>query len=397
VANSEGDPVDAATNRPAAPARRGSREDRREATVRALASDKPAHCAYCGRRLPPIPPQGGRPTPYCPPDPDRYGRWGAKVITCAMLDEHREIWVGVYGPDQPMTALDTRVLDAHLADALTALDPLTTQLTSLRAQVNEHTTAALTARADAEAARDAALEQARTAQTDRVVALDTAARAAAQAEMAREQAEADRTAARAAQVAAAQAAADRAAAFAARDKAEHTRQQALAQVSTTQDRVGALQAELAGERATTLERLEQARHDADRAQQNLRTTLTTQHESRLREQAEEFDTRARASQTAADHRVSELVTQLALATRSYADTLEPLHGQLGVLRAELAIQTATATDLRHRLDQVHTMLDRALEATDPEQLRRLVAAVLDRPEPNRDPDQPVDGSAPVTD
>lgn len=349
--------TDADTERP--PARHGGRDERREATLRALAGDGDAHCAYCGRTLPPIPPQGGRPTPYCAPDPQRYGRWGAKVITCAMLDEHREIWVTVYGPDQPMTVLDTRVLDAHLADALTALDPLTSHIGALRGQVTGQTAAALAARADAETARDTAQEQARIAQAERADALAAAQRATAQAREARDQADADSAAARAAEQATARALADRDTAIRARDEADQARQRALEQVTATQDRVGALQAELAGERATALERLEQGRRDADAAQQALRTALTTQHENRLREQAEDFDTRARAIQAAADQRVTELATRLAQATRSYADSLAPLHAQLDALRTELTARTTEAADLRRQLDDTRAAVSHA--------------------------------------
>lgn len=365
--------ADADTERP--PARRGSRDERREATLRALAGDQDARCAYCGRTLPPIPPQGGRPTPYCAADPQRYGRWGAKVITCAMLDEQREIWVTVYGPDQPMTVLDTRVLDAHLADAIAALDPLTTHIGALRAQVTGQTAAALAARADAEAERDAAREQARIAQAERVDALAAAQHATAQAQDAREQADADRAAARAAEQATAQALTDRDAAIRARDEADQARQRALEQVSATQDRVGALQTELAGERATALERLEQARRDADDAQQALRATLTTRHENRLREQAEDFDTRARAIQADADQRVTELATRLAQATRSYADSLAPLHERIDALRTELTARAAVAADVRRQLDDTRAAVSEALDADD-EQLRTRLRALL---------------------
>lgn len=370
------------------PARRGTRDERREATLRALAGDQDAHCAYCGRVLPPIPPQGGRPTPYCAPDPQRYGRWGAKVITCAMLDEHREIWVTVYGPDQPMTVLDTRVLDAHLADALTALDPLTSHIGALRAQVTGQTAAALAARADAETARDAALEQARIAQSERADALAAAQRATAQAQDARDQAESDRAAARAAEQASARARTDRDAAIRARDEADQARQRALEQVTATQDRVGALQAELAGERATALERLDQARRDADDAQQALRATLTAQHEIRLRERAEDFDTRARAIQADADQRVTELAGRLAQATRSYADSLAPLHDQIDALRTELTARATAAADLRRQLDDTRAAVSDALDADD-EQLRPRLRALIDqqlspRPIPSSD-------------
>ncbi len=364
--------------RPAAPpARRASRDERREATLRALAAGQDAHCAYCGRALPPIPPQGGRPTPYCPPDPDHYGRWGAKAITCAMLDEHREIWVSVYGPDQPMTVMDTEALDGHLATALTALDPLSAQIRALSTHVTDQTAAALAARDEAEATREEALRQAQAARTERDAALAAAALAATEAEAASRQSEADRAELRAALDTTAQAVQDKNAALAARDEAERTRQRALEQVTATLDRVAALQTELSSERAAALDRLDHVRRDAEQAQQDLRASLATEQENRLREQAGDYAERARAIQGAADQRLAGLAGQLAQATQSYAESLGPLHTQLGALRGDLATRTATATALQQQLTALHTVLRQALRDTpDHEQFRQLVAATL---------------------
>ncbi|WP_345031841.1 hypothetical protein [Kutzneria kofuensis] len=80
-----------------------------------------AQCAYCGRPLPELSPRGGRPTPYCPADPERYGNWGAKVITCAMLTSSARSGCTLYGPDQPMTPLDLGALDGSLTTVLAAL------------------------------------------------------------------------------------------------------------------------------------------------------------------------------------------------------------------------------------------------------------------------------------
>jgi hypothetical protein len=334
------------------PARRGSRDERREVTLRALAGGQDAYCAYCGRQLPPLPPKGGRPTPYCPPDPDHYGRWGAKVISCAMLDEQREIWVRVYGPDQPMTQVDVRTLDNRVSALLGALDPVRDEVRALQSRVADETTAALAAKDTAERSRDEALEQARVTVTER-------ADAVAQAEHARQQAERDRMELRAAQDLSATAVREAAAALDARraaerdrDKADADRQRALDQVAATQDRITELQTTLAGERATALERLDRLRQDEDQARQDLRASLTADYEQRLRARANEFDEQILTGRAAADQRVADLTGQLTQATRTYADTLAPLHAQLGVLRGELAERTATVTALRQQLDDL---------------------------------------------
>ncbi|WP_406632307.1 hypothetical protein [Amycolatopsis sp. WGS_07] len=350
------------------PIRRGSREERREATVRALAAGDEAGCAYCGRPLPPIPRQGGRPTPYCPADPERYGKWGAKVVTCAMLDEQREIWVTVYGPDQPMTLLDTQALDEQLGSALSALDPLHAELSALRTHVTDQTAAAIAAREEAESARDEAVEQARAANAERAQAVNAAEEARAAEAEARQQSEADRKERDAALADAAAARKAQAAALAVRDEAENNRQRALEQAAAAHDRVTALQREISALRATAVEDLEQARRAAAEAQQELRTSLTAEHESRmrdqerrLREQAAEADERVRGVQAAADQRVAESAAQLSEATKGYAETLAPLHAELGELRARVAAQQAELDEL-HQLREAEKQEEPAEDA-----------------------------------
>ncbi|MBB1152124.1 hypothetical protein H4281_03180 [Amycolatopsis sp. DR6-1] len=321
--------------------------------MRALAAGDEAGCAYCGRPLPPIPRQGGRPTPYCPADPERYGRWGAKVVTCAMLDEQREIWVTVYGPDQPMTQLDTRALDEQLGSALSALDPLHAELSALRTHVTDQTAAALKAREEAEAARDEALAEARAANAERAHALAEAEEARAAEAAARKQSEVDREERDAALANAAAARKAQEAALAVRDEAANNRQRALEQAAGAHDRVTALQREISALRATAVEDLEQARRVAAEAQEELRAALTGEHETRmreqeqrLREQAAEADERVRGVQSAADQRVAESAAQLSQATKAYAETLAPLHAELGELRARVSAQQAELEELQ---------------------------------------------------
>ncbi|WP_051790943.1 hypothetical protein [Amycolatopsis jejuensis] len=340
------------------PIRRVSREERREATVRALAAGDEAGCAYCGQPLPPIRRQGGRPTPYCPADPERYGRWGAKVITCAMLDEQREIWVTVYGPDQPMTLLDTQALDDQLGSALSALDPLHAELTALRTHVTDQTAAALSARAAAEEARDEALGQARAAKVECAQALEAADEAREAEKAARQQSDADRAERDTALENAVAARKAQEAALAVRDEAENNRQRALEQASAAHDRVTALQREISALRATAVDDLEQARRTAQQAQQELRASLIAEHEIRVREleqrqhqQVAEADERVRAVQQAADKRVAESAAQLSRATRAYAEALSPLHSELGELRTRVTEQDAELQRLREEAEQ----------------------------------------------
>jgi DNA repair exonuclease SbcCD ATPase subunit len=371
VASAEG------PKRGAPPVRRGSRDKRREVTLQSFSAGREARCAYCGRSLPPIPSRGGRPTPYCPADPERYGQWGAKVITCAMLDECREIWVSTYGAEQPMTQVDVRVLDERAAALLAALDPVREEIAALRDRATEETTAALAAKAAAEQVQAHAEAQAGAAEAEKVKAL-------AEAEQARQEAEASRTRVGEAEELAARAAQEKDAAVtgqraAEEDKAKAVadRERALTLLSAAQETIAELQTTLAGERATALARLDQLRHEHNQAVQNLRTTLTEEHEYRLRARIDEFDEHVRTLRADADRRVAELNSQLAQATRTYADALGPLHEQLSRLRGELAERTSNASAARQQLDDLRSALDRALaEAAEDDPLRRRVAAVL---------------------
>ncbi|WP_216204547.1 coiled-coil domain-containing protein [Amycolatopsis aidingensis] len=373
----EGD-ADLALPMEAPPIRRGSRDERREATLRALAAGQEARCAYCGRSLPPLPSRGGRPTPYCAADPDRYGKWGAKVISCAMLDEQREIWLTVYGPDQPMTRIDTQVLDERLGSLLGTLDPVRAEVAALREQASTETAAALTAKDEAEQARQRAQEEAEDAVAERD-------RALAEAERTREQAESDRAEREAAQQAAEQAGrdreqalSDRQAAQQDRDRAEADRQRALDQAAAAQDRIAELQTSLAGERAATLERIDQLRRAEEQERGQLRAALEEEHRQQLRARTAEFDEQLRAAQAAADQRITELTGRLTEATRHYADTLGPLHERIAALERELAARSSAETALSRRFEQVHAAVTQALaDTTEDQPLRERVAAALE--------------------
>ena len=348
--------------------RRGGREERREATLRALTAGVGARCAYCGRELPEISPRGGRPTPYCPADPERYGNWGAKVITCAMLDEHREIWVHLYGPDQPMTSVDLGALDSGLAALVGALEPVRATVAELSARVTGEAAEALAAKASAEDWCQQAREEADQAIAERD-------RALAEAADAREQAAADRAERGAAERRAAealkerdQAVADQRAAEQARDDAHTVRQQALDKVSESQALVTELQGALDNERAAALRRREQQRLDHAEAMQQLRDALIRDADARVRGQAEEFDERLRLAQEAAAERVDALTDQLAAASRTYAEALAPLHDQIGTLRQDLMREQAQA---RHQLEAFRTTLSQGIDADEP--TLRLVA------------------------
>lgn len=364
------------------PVRRGSRDQRREATLRAFAAGLEAHCAYCGRQLPPLPPRGGRPTPYCSADSERYGHWGAKVITCAMLDENREIWVQVYGADQPMTQVDVDVLDDRVNALLAALDPVRTEVTALHARVGKETAAALEAKDAADQARQEAEERARVAESER-------AQAVAEAHQDRLQAGADRAALRAAEELAARAVKDKDKATdqermakKAKDKAEADRERALDQLAAAQDRIAEVQTDLAGERASALERLDQLRQEEAQTRQALRMTLTEAHDEELRARVKELTGQLEALRTATDQRVSELISELTDATRTYAASLGPLHERLGRLSSELDDQSTVADELREELDHLRDalrgLLDQSPDEPDAlELLRRRVAVIVE--------------------
>ncbi|MCX2732617.1 hypothetical protein OOZ19_20465 [Saccharopolyspora sp. NFXS83] len=362
---------------PEAPVRRGTRAQRREQTLRALAEGMDAHCAYCGEPLAPVPSKGGRPTPYCPADSDRYGSWGAKTITCAMLDEQREIWMQVYGPDQPMTKVDLGGLRDRLADLKGALAPVHEEIAGLEQLATAELARALDARHDAETARTEAQDTARTAVADRDEARSTAEEAHARAEAATaERSEAvDR---------AAQADQERDQAFtdrdAARDEAARAgadRQAALEQATAAQQHITELHNTLAGERATALDRVDVLRREHEQAQQELRRELDEHHRQRLRAQADEFSQRVQADRAAADQRIGELTDRLTEATRSYADALAPLHEQIQVLTRDLADQRATATTARERCARLHGELAEVL-VPDAEDAANRARSVLER-------------------
>ncbi|MFI9379634.1 hypothetical protein [Kutzneria sp. NPDC052558] len=364
--------VDAGERRLVPPVRRGDREERREATLRALTAGGGARCAYCGRELPEISPRGGRPTPYCPADPERYGNWGAKVITCAMLDEHREIWVHLYGPDQPMTAVDLGALDTGLAALVDALEPVQATVADLSARVTGEAADALAAKASAEERCQQALADADRATAERDQALAERDRALAEAAEAREQAAADRSEREAADRRAAealrerdQAVADQRAAERARDDAHTVRQQALDQVSQTQALVAELQSTLDTERAAALQHREQLRLDHAEATQQLRAALTLDADTRLRAQAADFDQRLHAVQSVAADRADSLTTQLADASRTYAESLAPLHDQIASLRTDLARAQSELLAATQRLDMFRATLRQALDADEP--------------------------------
>jgi chromosome segregation ATPase len=340
--------VDAGERHLSPPVRRGGRDERREATLRALTAGTGAQCAYCGRALPELSPRGGRPTPYCAPDPERYGNWGAKVITCAMLDEQREIWVHLYGP-QPITPLDLTALDGTLATALAALDPLRTVVGELSARVTGEAADALAAKETAEQQRQEALAEATRAiaERDQAQAEASAARQeAADAIAAKETAE--RHAAEALQ-ARDQALAEQRAAEQVRDDAVRTKQEALDKVTQAQDRVADLQQMLERERQESAAQREQLRADHVRALQELQTSLAQRQDERLQAQAAEFRQQAQAAASAAEARIDALTSQLTAASQSYAESLAPLHRQLSDLRRELDAATAAAQAEQRRL------------------------------------------------
>jgi DNA repair exonuclease SbcCD ATPase subunit len=368
--------VDAGERHLSPPVRRGGRDERREATLRALTAGIGAQCAYCGRVLPELSPRGGRPTPYCAPDPERYGNWGAKVITCAMLDEQREIWVHLYGP-QPITPLDLAALDGTLATALSALDPLRTVVGELSTRVTGEAADALAAKASAEeqgqqaraeatqaiAERDQALAEASAARqeaADAIAAREDAARQASEALQARDQALVDQRAAE--QI---------------RDDAVRTKQAALDKVTQSQDRVADLQQVLERERQESAAQREQLRAAHVQALQELQTSLAHRQDERLQAQAAEFRQQTQSAATAAEARIDAVTSQLTAASQSYAQSLAPLHQQLSDLRRDLDAATAATRSEQRRLTDLRAALTRALEQqTDEPTLRQALSELL---------------------
>jgi hypothetical protein len=346
------------------PVRRGTRDERRDATVRDLAAGKEALCAFCGAVLPPIPARGGRPTPYCAADPERYGTWGAKVISCALLDEQREIWVRVFGADQPITPVDVEALRAGVSSLAAALDaaigPVREDLAAVRHRLTEETAAAVAARDLAHRDRDTALDEAHTAREERDAAHQRAERAEQQATVAAEErtaaldqaekAEQQRDQARTAQQAAEQD----------RDTARGERQQALTQVTTVQERVTELQDALAAERAAALAALDEARRVADERIRDALATQAGEHDRALRTRTDDLTRQLDATRQSADERVdrvtTDLTSRLSAATADYTQTLASLHDQLTGLRTDLAASQATSRQHQQQLTRLRTGL-----------------------------------------
>ncbi|MEU6132324.1 hypothetical protein ABZ805_24370 [Saccharopolyspora sp. NPDC047091] len=358
------------------PTRRGSRDERREATLRALAAGQDAACAYCGEPLPPLPPRGGRPTPYCAPDPDRYGQWGAKTISCAMLDEQREIWTRVYGPDQPMTHLDVHALDDRLTALTGVLDPVRTEIAALQQHATEQLATALTARSTAEADRDDALEKSRAAEHDRD-------RARTETAEAREQVATARAAQEAAEAERDEAVQERDAACADRDaarrdstRAQADRHTALAQAAAAQQHITELNDARATERATALDEQERLRREADEDRQRLRDELDRHWRQQLAEQEAELTRQLTATREAADTRAAELTDRLTEATRTYAAGLAPLHQELAAERAAHAEQHAAAATARREHEEFRAALRQSLTTEPAGELPARVRALL---------------------
>jgi hypothetical protein len=364
--------VDAGERHLSPPVRRGGRDERREATLRALTAGTGAQCAYCGRALPELSPRGGRPTPYCAPDPERYGNWGAKVITCAMLDEQREIWVHLYGP-QPITPLDLGALDGSLATVVAALDPLRSVVGELSTRVTGEAADALAAKETAEEQRQEARVEAdrAAAERDRALAEASAARQETADAIAAKEA-AERQAAEALK-ARDQALAEQRVAEQLRDDAVRTKQQALDKVSQSQDRVADLQQVLERERQESARQREQLRADHVQALQELQTSLAQRQDERLQAQAAEFRQQAQAAATAAEARIDALTSQLTAASQSYAESLAPLHQQLSDLRRDLDQAAAATQAEQRRLADLRAALARAVDQPiDEEALRALL-------------------------
>lgn len=372
---------------PTPPSRRGTRDERRSRTLGALVGDGDAPCAYCGRPLPPMPARGGRPTPYCPADPERYGHWGTKVITCAMLDEYREVWVQVYGPDQPMTRLDVATLDERLTVVRTAVQPLLDEVAAVQAYLTQQTAAAITTSEDASAARDdanRAMVEALAARDDALANAEAAAAASEADQIAR--AEAD-TRASEAEATAENALTAQRAAETARDEAQRERQHALDQVISAQRQVTDLQQTLNSERVAAVDNLARLRAEWSTAEQALRTTLTEDYEARLAAQADAFATKERALQQHADARIDKLTADLAIATRAYADELGQLHTDKAALASDLIRQTAAASEAEQRLRGLEADLAGVLERsadTGADVLRQHIAQLLAKGRPDVD-------------
>ncbi|KAA2253831.1 hypothetical protein F0L68_31595 [Solihabitans fulvus] len=334
----------------------------------------------CRAHLPAPGPKGGRPVEYCP---DRTWPGGK---TCKQLAAAQDALAQALGEPADAPALTAAAAElaeagarihAPLADVLAALETIRTttaaELTAAAARVQESEDAAT---------RERGLRE----QTDqRATQADTDAETArAAADLADHQADNARTEQRAAQEQTVQARKDRDEAIAARreaecakDKAETDRQRAVDQLAAAHEQITGLQTTLAAERAAALAQLDQVRRQDHQVQADLRARLTTEHEQRLRDRAEEFDRQTRLLRAAADQRAAEL----AEATRSYAGSLGQFHQQLSAARVELGAQTTAGTALRAQLDALQAGITRALAHPTDEQLRHDMAALLQTSSP----------------
>ncbi|ONI79828.1 hypothetical protein ALI144C_24145 [Actinosynnema sp. ALI-1.44] len=273
-----------------------------------------------------------------------------------MLDEHREIWVQIYGPDQPMTQMDVGVLDDRLSHIKGAVTPLLAELTAIQGYVSSQVAAAVAERDDAQTARHQAEQHMAAANTERDQAQADArtARTAAEAD----RAERDEANARAttAETAATQAATAQQTAETARDDAQRERQQALQQVSDMQQRVTELQTTLQSERIATVDSLARLRAEHTEDAARLRSTLLADYEQKLAEQNQNHASVEDQIRRTAEARVDALTRQLAQAAQDYAQTLAPLHSEKATLAQRLAEHTTRAEQIQRRLDTLTTGL-----------------------------------------
>lgn len=324
--------------------------------------DPGPHCLFCGRPL--TPPPTGRPPSYCPTDEARYGRLGAKVIDCGLLDQARKAWRTAFGADRPLGRLDQDVLREQLTAALERIGPLREVLAELDARLDEEVDDARGRAERAEAA--AAAAEIRTADADRA-----RARAEALAADAEDQAAADRRARAAAETAAADA--DRRATAAQRDR----------------DRAAADADHARAAARTAAERTEAATETAAAARAELATATAERDAARARVaelvgELEETRRAAAAHAAAAADRVAAANTALQEAVRAHDTRLATLTEQLGELSGHLAAASAAAaehsaeaTHARRRYVQLRDAVQRAIDTAPDEEVARQLADVLE--------------------
>ncbi|QUQ64781.1 hypothetical protein [Kutzneria sp. CA-103260] len=304
-----------------------------------------------------------------------------------MLDEYREVWVQVYGPDQPMTRLDVTTLDERLTVVRTAVRPLLDEVAAVQAYLTQQTAAAITTSENATAARDEAnraMAEAVTTRDDALAKAEAAATASAADQVAR--AEADTRASEAATAAENALVAQRAAETV-RDEAQRERQQALDQVTSAQRQVTDLQQALNSERVATVDNLARLRAERSAAEQALRITLTEDYEGRLAAQADAFAIKERSDRQNADARIDKLTNDLATATRTYADELGQLHTDKAALASDLARQAAAASEAKQRLHGLEADLAGVFERTadtGADVMRQHIAQLLAKLRPDAD-------------